>query len=136
MTPTQRSLELLRAENWTVAIVEHFNKWAGVRQDLFGVFDLLALNGRDTLGVQVTSASNVAARQKKIDTADTLPALLHAGWRIQVHGWRPGRPATALVRELTPQGWITLESTTTRRRRDPASVAAPATEPGVGGSLR
>lgn len=135
MSPTERSLALLRAEGWLPAIVEHYNRFARVRQDLYGILDILAVKDDQTLGIQTTSASNVAARQKKILEADATQALLTAGWRLQVHGWRPGRPATALVRELTPEGWITLNSTTVHRSRDPAPGAAPAPGPGSGGPL-
>lgn len=84
----QRSLALLRGEGWRVAVVERWNPHARIRQDLFGVLDLVALRGGETLGVQTTSASNVAARMRKIAEADAVPDLRDAGWRLEVHGWR------------------------------------------------
>ena len=42
-SPTQLSLKKLREEGYTVAVVEHWNSFARIRQDLFGFIDLLAL---------------------------------------------------------------------------------------------
>lgn len=59
-----------------------------MRQDLFGILDIVALRDGVTLGVQATSGSNVSARIKKITASDALPWLRKAGWRIAVVGWR------------------------------------------------
>ena len=89
MTPTQRSLQLLRDEQWLVAIVEKWNQWAKVRVDLFGFGDLLALRGETALIVQTTSGSNVAARIAKIQASAEARVWLQApNHRIEVHGWR------------------------------------------------
>ena len=64
-SPTQLSLKKLRQEGYTVAIVEHWNAFARIRQDLFGFIDLLALKDKEVLAVQTTSASNMSARAKK-----------------------------------------------------------------------
>lgn len=50
----------------TVAIVERWNPYAKIRQDLFGVFDLLAFGGGKIMGIQVSSGSHHAARVRKI----------------------------------------------------------------------
>lgn len=88
MTPTARSLAALRADGWTAQVVERWNPHARIRQDLFGIIDLLALRDGETLAVQTTSGSNVAARLRKIEESPMLPILRRAGWLIQVHGWR------------------------------------------------
>jgi carbonic anhydrase len=87
MTPTQRSLELLRDEGYLAAVVERWNPHAKIRQDLFGIIDILAVREDETLAVQTTSYSNVSARVKKISESDALAAIREAGWRIEVHGW-------------------------------------------------
>jgi len=97
MTPTQRSLEYLREEGYTVAIVEHWNSWARIRQDLFGFIDLLALKPNETLAVQVT-ASGVSARLKKIADSPMLPKVREAGWKIHVHGWRKNSKGKYVMR--------------------------------------
>ena len=88
MTPTQRSLKYLRDAGYTVAIVEHWNSFARIRQDLFGIIDLLAVRGTETLGVQTTSSTNVAARIRKLEESPMLSILREANWSIHVHGWR------------------------------------------------
>ena len=100
MTPTQRSLAHLRAAGWQVAIVEHWNPFARIRQDLFGVLDLLAVRDGVTLGVQTTSGSNVSARVRKIAESETVPALRKAGWLLHVHGWRKGANGRWALREV------------------------------------
>lgn len=100
MTPTQRSLAYLRAQGWQVAVVERWNPHARIRQDLFGVLDLLAVRDGQTLGVQTTSGSNVAARARKIAEAEQVPALRKAGWLLHVHGWRKGANGRWALREV------------------------------------
>lgn len=98
MTPTQRSLAKLRADGWTTAIVEHWNAHARVRQDLFGFIDILALRDGETLAVQATSGSNVAARVAKIAASETAPIVRKAGWRIEVWGWRKNAAGKHVLR--------------------------------------
>ena len=87
-SPTQRSLKFLRDQGYLVAVVEHWNHFARIRQDLFGIGDLLAVHPDDKpLLVQVTS-TDVASRLRKVRAAPATPILLAAGWRIEVHGWR------------------------------------------------
>lgn len=88
MTPTQRSLAALKADGYLCAIVERWNPHARIRQDLFGVIDILAIREGETLAVQTTSASNMAARVTKIAESEATPHIRNAGWRIEVHGWR------------------------------------------------
>lgn len=66
MTPTQRSKKYLESLGYEVAIVEKWNQWAKVRQDLFQCIDLLAIRaGCPVLGVQCTSHSNLSSRVEK-----------------------------------------------------------------------
>lgn len=88
MSPTQRSLKKLRAEGWLVAVVERWNPYARIRQDLFGFIDLLAIRGNETLAVQTTSGSNVSARLEKIRATQAAALWLESSSRrITVHGW-------------------------------------------------
>ena len=86
-TPTTRSLAHLRKTHALVAVVERWNPHVGIRQDLWTFIDIIAVGNGETVAVQTTSGSNVAARVKKITDADALPHLREAGWRILVHGW-------------------------------------------------
>lgn len=86
-SPTQRSLKHLRDLGYRVAIVEHWNPFARIRNDLFGFIDLLAIKDGETLAVQTTSRGNVAARVAKITESEALSDVRKAGWRVIVHGW-------------------------------------------------
>lgn len=99
MTPTARSLAYLRDAGWAVDIVERFVGPARVRKDLFGMFDLLAVRGNETLAVQVTS-SGVAARVRKITESPLLAAVRGAGWVIRVHGWTKRANGRYALREV------------------------------------
>jgi hypothetical protein len=86
-SPTQRSLEKLRQDGYVCQIVEKWNPHARIRQDLFGIGDILAIRDTETLLVQTTSRGNVNARIRKIEESEHLPAIFKAGWKIEVHGW-------------------------------------------------
>ncbi len=88
-TPTSRSLKKLREEGWTVAVVERWNPYAKIRQDLFGFADLIAMKpGERPLLIQTTSGDHVAARLAKIAANEHSATALSAGFRIVAHGWR------------------------------------------------
>ena len=91
-SPTTLSLKALRDAGYTVAIVEHFNPHMRIRQDLFGFIDILAIRPGETLAVQTTSRSNMAARVRKIAEHPNVAAGREAGWSIQVHGWAQKKP--------------------------------------------
>lgn len=85
-SPTQRSLAWLRSREYQAAVVERWNQFAKVRQDLFGFIDLLAIRDGEILAVQAT-ASGVAARIDKIVAEPRSRHWLNAGGLIEVHGW-------------------------------------------------
>ena len=87
-SPTQLTLKLLRGDGWTAEVVEHWNPHARIRNDLYGFIDVLAVRGPETLAVQTTSHTNVAARIRKIADHPNVGAVREAGWAIRVHGWR------------------------------------------------
>lgn len=89
MSPTQRSLAVIKKRGGLYQIVEHFNIFAKVRQDLFKFIDILHVNEGKNHGIQVTSGSHHAERIKKIvqDNEKTLAQLKEAGWIISVHSW-------------------------------------------------
>jgi hypothetical protein len=87
VTPTARSLKLLRDDGWFPWIVEKYNSFTKQRSDLFGFIDILAIRGTETLGVQSTSGTNVSARVRKITDHEHVARVREAGWLIHVHGW-------------------------------------------------
>ena len=99
MTPTELTLRQLRADGWPlVQVVEVWNPHARIRQDLFGLVDVLAVGPQGTLAVQTTSRANVSARVRKIADSATIAAIREAGWTVLVHGWeQPKGPGTRWV---------------------------------------
>ena len=91
MSPTQLSLKHLRSQGYLATVVEHFNAFAKVRQDLFGFADLLAIKDGMTLAVQTTTASNMSARRTKLLGNPAVAACLKAGWAVRIEGWRKVR---------------------------------------------
>ena len=90
-SPTERSIAALKKGGYLVAIVEKFNPHVGpygIRQDLFGFGDLLALRQGEILLVQTTSGSNLAARVTKIMSHVNFPLVVASGMKVRVHGWR------------------------------------------------
>jgi hypothetical protein len=100
MTLTLRTTKHLRELGYLVATVEHYNSFTRRKHDLFGCIDLLAIGNGETLGIQVTSRSNMSARIKKIQDAEALPEMLRSKWRIIVHGWDKGTNGRYRLKEF------------------------------------
>jgi hypothetical protein len=88
LSPTQRSLKLLRDRGYLAEVVEKWIPGANIRKDLWGWCDVVGVKRGETLAVQATSASNVSARVKKIADSETVGKVREAGWRIVVFGWK------------------------------------------------
>lgn len=97
-SPTQRSLAVLKERGYLCDVVEKWNPYARVRNDLFGFIDILAIKDGEVLGVQTTTSSNMAARITKIAEHENVGAVRSAGIRIHVHGWKK-----------TKDGWVCRE---------------------------
>lgn len=106
--PHLLSMDRLNADpRWTVVEkVEHRTTVQGKSwlTDLLGVGDVLALGDRETLLVQATTAGNFSSRVDKIDSHENTPAILAAGWRIEIHGWKKIRGRWKLARSETRIG--------------------------------
>lgn len=87
--PTQRTLAHYRKLGYRCDIVERWNPWSRVRQDLLGFIDVMLLGDGETIGVQTTSGSNLSKRVDKIlnERREEATAWLRAGNRIFVNGW-------------------------------------------------
>lgn len=86
-SPTKRSLKKLREEGYLCQVVEHWNPFARVRQDLFGFIDIVAIKDGVTLGVQTTTRANINARVVKIRWLTAYPIVKASGWKVVCHGW-------------------------------------------------
>ena len=84
-SPTARSLELLRELGYTAKVVEHWNQYAKIRQDLFGV-DILALKPGEP--VLVVPGHDRQQPRSPAHEADE-QASTHCG-RAQGHSWKSG----------------------------------------------
>jgi hypothetical protein len=124
MTPSARSLQLLRREGYLAGVVERWLPYVQRRADLFGFADLLAFHVRDQtfLLVQTTTLTNVAARLTKARARPELAAWLQAGGRFEVHGWhkRGGKWAAKRIavnaEDLEP---VVMSPVPGRQRRGP-----------------
>ena len=87
-SPTQLTLKLLRDQGFVAEVVERWIPGANIRKDLFGFVDIVAVDGKRTVGVQATSASNMSARKKKIMESEVLGLVRSSGWEIWVMGWK------------------------------------------------
>ena len=89
MTPMQRSLAKMRQDGYCAEITEHWNQWSKTRHDLFNCIDILCVNGKEVVGIQTTSGTNVASHVQKLRKNPILPLVLASGIRLEIHGWRP-----------------------------------------------
>jgi len=102
MTPTARTMALLRKEGWLPAVVEKRNPVTRTLNDLYGFIDVIAIRDGETLAVQTTSASNFTSRVKKITDHENVAAVRKAGWGIHVHGWsKVGRFWKCRIQDLS-----------------------------------
>ena len=100
MSPTQRSLAVLRERYPLVQVVERYIPQARKRIDLYGIADILCVSESEIVAVQTTSASNVSKRIAKITESAALPILRKAGIRVLVHGWRKNAKGRWTLREV------------------------------------
>jgi len=94
MTPTQRTIRELKNRGLKCGIVEKFNRFAGphgIRQDLFGIIDIIALDPmRGVVGVQSTG-SDFAGHMRKLKEErlqECIDWLSTPGTVLELWGWR------------------------------------------------
>ena len=90
ISPTQRTLKRMRdsGDYVLVQVVEKWNAFARIRQDLWN-FDILGISiTGETHAIQVTTYGNMNARIKKITDAEATPHLRDADWVLLVEGWK------------------------------------------------
>lgn len=94
MSPTQRSLAFCHAQGWTAGVTEKWNPHAKIRQDLFGVIDMIVLDdaGGGPLGVQACAGASHAARRTKALAEPRLAKWLAQPARFEVWSWSKQGP--------------------------------------------
>lgn len=88
-SPSAALREYLDVMGFMSQRVEQWIPGANVRKDLFGFIDVVAISPEgETYGIQVTTASHVKERIKKIKTEclDAAIMLIAAGWHLEVWG--------------------------------------------------
>jgi hypothetical protein len=92
MSPTQRALAHLRRLGYQARVVERWNPFARVRQDLFGA-DVLALKaGAPVLAIQVTTGAHVSARRRKLQENGCAALWKSAGATVEIWSWTKTGP--------------------------------------------
>jgi hypothetical protein len=98
-SPTARSLKHAREKlGWIVQVVEKWNPWAHIRQDLFGCIDIVAIAGNQIVGIQATDDTSHSKRRGKALAEPRLRAWLAAGAGFEVWSW--GKKGGAGKRKL------------------------------------
>ncbi len=94
MSATQRTLRELRNQGRKCAIVEKWNQFAGpcgIRQDLFGIVDVLCLDPEEGfVGVQCCSGTRKAHWTKMTEdkAQESLDWLQTPGGKLELWTWR------------------------------------------------
>lgn len=110
-SPTQRTLERLRRSGYCAAVVERWNAHVGIRQDVFGIIDILAVGRGEpgVLGIQCTTSKNLAARVTKAKKIHELLVWLQCGNRFSCWGWHKvegtwrARVVVLTAADITPE---------------------------------
>jgi hypothetical protein len=102
-SPTKLSLEKMRKDGYVCQVVEKWNPFARVRQDLFGFIDILCIHDEKGIivGVQSTTTGHANERVVKIRNEPRALIWLRARGKIVVHGWKKGGK-----RSEAPGKWI------------------------------
>jgi hypothetical protein len=92
-SPTQRTLGLLRRNEWLMAVAERWVSQAKIRRDMYGWIDALGLPPPPATGVwgfQISMMSDHAARAAKMLSPAVLPNVLRwlqAGGQAAIVAW-------------------------------------------------
>jgi hypothetical protein len=92
----ERSLKWLREHGYQAAKTEHWNHYAKTRQDLFGFIDVLAVNDRHLLAIQVCDDTHHAEHRKKILA---LPVARQLVYHMDIELWSWGLRLTGATRK-------------------------------------
>lgn len=94
-TTMQRTLKALRERGMECSIVEKWNSFAGIRQDAFGIGDILAYGSlkeedffyRGVWLVQTTTKNSRSAHRKKLFASEHLAPWIKNGGRFILITW-------------------------------------------------
>lgn len=93
--PAQRTLEYIRKECPGV-FIDKCERWiaapnlpgGGIRKDLFGILDLIAIRDNRIVGIQCSGITGVSEHVKKIEESDAAIPWIMAGGLIEVWAFK------------------------------------------------
>lgn len=94
LSPVQRTMRALRERGTICAVVEKWNPYGGdhgIRQDLFGILDIIALDPvRGVIGIQACSQSSAShlRKIKEDKVQETIDWLSTPGTKFELYCWR------------------------------------------------
>ena len=109
MSPTARTLAMLRNEGYTAQVVERYCHFSRRRIDLFSCIDIVALHPGQTVGIQATSGANHSHRRDKAVAEPKLREWLLAGNRFEIWSWSKKGPRGKAKRWVERREEIRLE---------------------------
>jgi len=89
MSPTQRSLAVLKIAGAVAGVVERWNHFARIRQDFLGFADILAVEPGlvGVTAIQACTTGDQSKRLAKIALNLNVACWMAAGNRVEVWGW-------------------------------------------------
>lgn len=95
--PTARTLEALRDAGHIAQVVERWqvikkHPGGGVRQDLFGTIDVVAIMDGQIVGIQCGAGSGHSGHKKKCLAEPRLLSWINAGGGFFIHSWEKNGP--------------------------------------------
>lgn len=113
MSPTQRSLKLMRSRGYTAAVTERWNPHAKIRQDLFGFIDIVAVSPdvHGVTAVQACGSGGMSSHRKKIAGIEAARVWLRSGNHLLVQEWvrRPPLKGKARLRIELREHLVTMD---------------------------
>jgi hypothetical protein len=91
-----RTLAWLREHGYEAWVVEYWNHYAKIRQDLFGFIDVLAVSDHHLLAIQVSDDDHHASHRKKILA---LPVARQLAYHMDIEIWSWGLRLTGATRK-------------------------------------
>ena len=93
--PVQLTMRTLRSQGTICTVVEHWNQYVGehgIRQDLFGIVDILCLDpARGFIGIQCCAGSGFSAHWRKLTEENAqacIDWLQTPGGKLEIWAWR------------------------------------------------
>jgi len=122
--PDKRTRQMYNDLGYHVVKVEAFLYIPGMaqqhRRDFLGIFDYLAFNNKEIIGIQTTTKNNMGARRKKMLSSKSFSWWTNGGRRSILHGWFKNKSNRWDVEEeeLTMDEWTAFQERTRKECKD------------------